>query len=250
MFYPGSYVMKFIWHFLSMALFLLISVSCITIVESTPTPAPSATSTPTPSPSPTSTPLPSLAPAGFTLPTPRVGPTDLGRDISEMEGTVFVSDSGEFSLILPSGWEEDTEFGRRVMNEGSNLGFGSAVDFAGGRPTGSTFEPFIVIISEPVPSRTTLEEAIEDILTYSIEDISAEIVDRQLTSISEQPAEIVWLDVPPDAFLPSGYSLIQIYLIMDSRLILLQCSGVGQTSADRDNLNDCRNALSSLQFIR
>ena len=154
----------------------------------------------------------------------------------------------EFSLLLPEGWVEDTEFGKAVMAESAGEEWAGFVKFAGGSPTVGGYEPNIFVFSIAVPRGTDLKELVdEEIRQITLGDPATKLVDRESISIDSIPAEQVIFRDPPDIGFPQGIELVQIYLLKDRREWLLQCTAGRQLAAEMEL---CKDTLYFITFQR
>ena len=131
----------------------------------------------------------------------------------------------QFSLLLPSGWVDDTEFGKVIMAETAGDEWADNVKFAGGKSIVGGYEPNVFVLSIAVPRGTGLEELVdEEIRQIRAEDSDTELIARELILIDGIPAEEVIFRDPPDFLYPQGVELVQIYLLRDKREWVLQCT--------------------------
>ncbi len=140
-----------------------------------------------------------------------------------------------FSLLLPEGWVEDTEFGKAVIAEMVGEEWAGYVKFAGGSPAVGGYDPNIFVLSIAVPRGTDLSELVdEEIRQIRLDSPASELIDREAIFIDGIPAEQVIFRDPPDTLFPKGVELVQIYLLKDRREWVLQCTAGRQLAAEME----------------
>ena len=148
----------------------------------------------------------------------------------------------QLTIWLPSGWEEDTEFGQHLFGttpESVDLTH-TSISFFAGVSFGNGYDPNIMVLDgAPVPRKANLSDYVESEVDLMLASGMGVLIDRRTLQVSGITGELVEL-VNSD-----GFGFNQIYLIRKDNIWLLQCSS---SEPEGSRMIECMEILSGIQF--
>ena len=150
------------------------------------------------------------------------------------------SDADQVRISLPTGWEEDIEYGVAQIEEAGLPG--NTVYFFGGNPVVGGYNPNIFVLKQLVPRGTTLKEYADANIAGSISSATP-LDDRNSSRLAGGPAEVATFISRPG--IPDRVIIKQWYLMRGNTVWIAQCTGL---LADQGGMEICENSLTTLEF--